>query len=54
MTDQQIKEFRTEFKSIVYAKGLITEHNKYISKLHIWDKNGSHHSAISKALETKK
>ncbi len=50
MTSQQIQDFRTIFKKIVYKKGLITEQNRIITRLHVYDKGGSHEKAILKAV----
>ena len=54
MTVQEIDIFKKEFKSIVYHKGVITNHNSYIRTLHAYDKNGSHNNAILKALDKRK
>lgn len=54
MTQEEIKQFKARFKSIVYQKGLITAVNNEIGKLSRWDNNGSHKAAIEKRIEQRK
>lgn len=51
MTQQQIEQFRKEFKHIVWIKGEITEAKNRIVKLTRFDNNGSHSKAIREAID---
>lgn len=51
MNAEQQVQFRMEFKSIVYHKGLITENTTNVKRMHAWNKNGSHEKAIVKLLD---
>ncbi len=51
MTPDDIAKFRSEFKSIVYTKGVITELNNKIGQLTSWDKEDSHKEAILKRIK---
>jgi hypothetical protein len=53
MTEEQITEFRSQFKSIVYLKGEITSCNQKIAALTHYDRNDSHKAAILRALSKK-
>ena len=54
MNQEEIEQFRKEFKSILYINSKIKGINISLKKLHVWDKNGSHENAILKELENKK
>jgi DNA repair ATPase RecN len=54
MTQEEYQKFREKFQSIVCQKGLITSHREHISNLHKWNNDGSHDSAILKALDKRK
>ncbi len=54
MTQEQYKQFREDFQSIVWYKGQVSSKRKYISTLYLWDKEGSHQKAIEKATEAYK
>lgn len=45
------EEFKSQFKKLVWIKSEIASYRKHLSRLHAWDKNGSHDKAILKALE---
>ena len=49
MTQEEIENFKSNFKSVVYLKGRITKTKNHISKLYSWDKNGSCQNAINKS-----
>ena len=50
MTPEEVVQFRTEFKKIVYHKGLITNNRLFLTQMQRFDKNDSHKNAILKAL----
>lgn len=50
MKETQIKQFRSEFASIVWLKGLIKDHGRALGSLYHYDKDGSHQKAIEKGL----
>ena len=54
MKTNEITQFRSEFKSIVYKKTEIIDNASYISSLEKFNKNGSHEKSILKALEQRK
>lgn len=54
MTAEEQSQFRKEFKSIVYQKGLISANGDFLRILHAYDKNDSHKNAILKHLDKRK
>lgn len=53
MTVEELSAFKEEFKSIVWWKGELASRNKYIQTLSRYDKNGSHQTAILKAMNNR-
>ena len=51
MTIQETQVFKSEFKAVVYTKGLITKQKFYLKKLHAFDRNDSHKKSILSALD---
>lgn len=51
MTEQEYKQFREDFPSIIWWKGQVTSKRNYITTLYSWDKNGSHQKEIDEATD---
>jgi len=47
----ELKQFRSQFKSIVYAKGRLTDLSTHIRTLSHYDRNDSHKRAILQAID---
>jgi len=50
MTQEQYKEFREDFTSIVWYRGQVTAKKTWIGALGKWDKNNSHKAKIEEAI----
>lgn len=51
MTEEEVKLFRTRFKSIVYQLSSVKKAEAYVKELSRFDRKGSHQKAINKARE---
>ncbi len=52
MTSSEITQFRKEFASIVYWKGMINSQKRNVGTVTRFDKNGSHKNATLKSIDT--
>ncbi len=54
MTTTEQEQFLKEYKAILQKRDEIKIHGQHLQNLHRWDRNGSHQSAIIKALDKRK